>query len=174
MEPYLGQITMAGFAFPPSGWALCNGALMNIQQNAALFSLLSNYYGGDGKTTFQLPNLCGRTPIGYLQGTGLSAYQLGNKAGAESVALSAQTVPAHTHAVAASTIKATKGSNGAILAAVVDKTSGAAVPAFAAPASTVALSNPLAAAAGGGHENHQPYSTVNFIIALSGVYPQRP
>lgn len=180
MEPFIGEITIAGFGFAPTGWALCNGAVMLVQQNQALYSLLGQAFGGDGSTKFQLPNLCGRTPVGSYAPTstpsnGLTKYGLGNSYGSETVALTTSQIPAHTHNVYATTATATKGIANSIPGAVVDQTSGAAVNAFAAPAgSLVALVNQVSTAgAGGAHNNLQPFSVLNFIIATSGVYPSR-
>ena len=102
MEPFLGEIRMFGFDFAPQGWALCNGQLLPINQNQALFSLLGNMYGGNGTTTFALPNLQSRVPIHQGQGAGLSAYVVGQAGGAETVTLAAAQMPAHAHPVKAS------------------------------------------------------------------------
>src|SRR5271168_4347088 len=97
MNQYLGQILMVGFNFAPQGWALCNGQILSIAQNTALFSLLGTQFGGDGRTTFGLPNLQGIVAINFGQGTGLSAYNLGDTAGDASVTLSQSQLPAHNH-----------------------------------------------------------------------------
>src|SRR5262245_2996958 len=101
-QPYIGEIRMVGFNFAPLGWALCNGQLLAISQNTALFSLLGTTYGGNGQTTFALPDLRGRIPIHQGQGPGLSNRVLGEVGGQESVALTSQQMPAHTHALLAS------------------------------------------------------------------------
>src|ERR1700722_13608325 len=97
MNPFIGQILMVGFNFAPQGWALCNGQIMPISQNTALFSLLGTYYGGDGVTTFALPNLQSRGPIHQGQGAGLSPYTIGQSGGSEQQALLLANLPAHTH-----------------------------------------------------------------------------
>src|SRR3546814_13601589 len=102
MEPFLGQIMMVGFNFAPRGWALCQGQLLPISQNSALFALLGTTYGGDGRTTFALPDLRGRCAIGMGQGPGLSAYQQGQMAGQENVTLIQTQIPTHTHYISAS------------------------------------------------------------------------
>src|SRR6266566_6640808 len=104
-EPFLGQICIFGFNFPPRGWAACNGQILSISQNTALFSLLGTIYGGNGQTTFALPNLQSRVPVHFGQGSGLSPYEIGQSAGEESVTLTVNEIPAHIHqgAVKAST-----------------------------------------------------------------------
>ena len=97
MQPFLGQITLFPYNFAPSGWALCEGQLLPISQNTALFSLLGTQFGGDGVSNFALPDLRGRVPIGQGQGPGLSVYSMGSQQGAEQVALTTATVPAHSH-----------------------------------------------------------------------------
>ena len=170
MEPFLGEIRMFGFDFAPQGWALCNGQLLPINQNQALFSLLGNMYGGNGTTTFALPNLQSRVPIHQGQGAGLSAYVVGQAGGAETVTLAAAQMPAHAHPVKASSN--TAGST---------KPKGR-VPArsqsdvYAAKPDTSTVMHPsMIAEAGGGepHTNVQPYLTVNFCIAMVGIFPAR-
>ena len=100
-EPFLGQIMLVGFNFAPVGWALCNGQILSITQNTALFSLLGTTYGGNGTTTFALPDLRGRAAVGFGQGPGLSNYDLGQSTGTETVTLTVGQMPAHNHMVAA-------------------------------------------------------------------------
>lgn len=168
-EPYLGQIGIVGFNFPPQGWASCNGATLAIQQNTALFALLGVSYGGDGQTTFQLPNLCGRVPIGQGQGPGLTPRVVGDTAGAASVTLTAQELPAHAHELLArSTPGDRANARGASLAASAD-----AVYSTGAPIGTLsALSLSPNANGTSPHPNMQPYLGMNFVIALQGSVPQ--
>ena len=115
MEPFLGQITLFPFNFAPVGWAMCEGQLLPIQQNTALFSLLGTYYGGDGIRNFALPDLRGRAPIGQGQGPGLSQYLVGQVQGSETVTLTAAQSPAHTHAFPAFAASATTNAPGGAL-----------------------------------------------------------
>src|ERR1700729_3145413 len=108
-EPFLGEIRMFGFNFAPQGWAMCNGQTLPISQNAALFSLLGTFYGGDGVTTFQLPNLQSRVAIHEGQGSGLSPYDIGQVGGVETVMLTQNQMPQHSHSVGASSAPGTAG-----------------------------------------------------------------
>jgi microcystin-dependent protein len=169
-DNFVGEIRMVGFNFAPHGWALCNGQILPISQNTALFSLLGTYYGGNGQSTFALPNLQGAVPV--HQGTALTGthYDLGETGGVESVTLSNQQLPAHNHAPLHAAIGNTR----------VDKHSPAgAVPAgresvnvFAAtPNATMA---PLPASGQSlAHENRQPFVVMNYVIALTGIFPAR-
>lgn len=168
-EPFLGEIRIVGFNFAPRGWALCNGQLLAISQNSALFSLLGVTYGGNGQTTFALPDLRGRAPLHYGQGPGLSDRTPGERSGTETVSLISSQMPLHNHPVTASTESATA------------KSPAGAVPAFtSAPAYVPApidttMAPQMVGPAGGGqpHENMQPYLVVNFVIALVGIFPSR-
>lgn len=168
MTPYMGQLMLCSFNFAPKGFALCNGQLMAVNQNQALFSLLGTYYGGNGQTTFGLPDLRGRTPLGV--GTG---YPLGTLSGTEGVTILATQIPAHTHAMSVS--NQTNLSQPA--------PGGYTVGAFPTGGDTPyatsvnALMDPLAisnAGAGQPHENRAPFTVLNWIIALTGIYPSRP
>jgi microcystin-dependent protein len=169
-DQFLGEIRQFGFNFAPYGWALCNGQLLAISQNTALFSLIGTYYGGDGITTFALPNLQSRVPIHQGQGTGLSPYVIGQLAGNESVTLSSQQMPQHNHNMNVfNGPAATNRSGNAYLA---DSTSGN-VYTTGNPNSTL---NPNAITFNGSsqpHNNIQPYLCINFCIALQGIYPSR-
>jgi microcystin-dependent protein len=174
MDPFVGEIRVFPFSFAPTGWALCNGQLLSISQNTALFSLLGTYYGGDGKATFALPNLQGSVPLGVGQGAGLSAYDLGGAGGAQSVTLLASEMPMHTHVLRGSSDPATvrrPGSDRALAAS----TDGA-VYADAGAGSPTPMSPQEVATAGGDqpHNNMQPTLMFNFCIALRGVFPPRP
>ena len=170
-EPFLGEIRMFGFNFAPQGWAFCNGQLLPINQNQALFALLGNMYGGNGTTTFALPNLQSRVPVGQGQGAGLSSYVAGQAGGAETVTLAAAQMPAHGHSVKASSSAA--GSNkpdGRALARSQSHTY-AAKP----DSSTVMHANMLGEAGSGEpHANIQPHLALNFCIAMVGIFPTRP
>jgi microcystin-dependent protein len=165
--PYLAEIRLTSFAFAPRGWALCNGQLLAINQNQALFALLGTTYGGNGTTNFALPNLQGRAPMHFS-----GPHPLGQAGGEEAHTLTNAEMPAHGHTLRASGKPAASSSpNGGVLAAV----PRGATPAYAAPGSLVAL-NPASIAASGGsqpHENWPPYLTVNFVIALQGIFPSR-
>jgi microcystin-dependent protein len=169
-EPFLGEIRMLGFNFAPQGWAPCNGQLLPINQNQALFSLLGTTYGGDGTTTFALPDLRSRVPVGQGQGPALSSYVEGQAGGAETVTLTAIQMPGHTHAVKASSSAA--GSDqpeGRALAR-----SASHIYAAKPDTSTVMNADMLGDAGGSqSHDNIQPYLAVNFCIALTGVFPAR-
>ena len=173
MEPYLGQIKLVSFKNVPKGWHLCDGTLLNITQNQALFSLLYTTYGGDGKTTFGLPDLRGRVVVGTSSAQ--RSYVQGTKGGAAAVTLTAANFPAHTHALNASN---TPGTVSTATDTIFSQVTSPSALAMYAPPSNPAV--PLAAMsilpAGGGaaHPNMQPYLTLNYIIATSGVYPQRP
>jgi microcystin-dependent protein len=178
MQPFLGQITLFPYNFAPFGWALCEGQLVPITQNTALFSLLGKQFGGDGRTNFALPDLRGRAPIGQGQGTGLSAYAMGSTQGAESVSLTPATSPPHSHAFPAFAVAATTNmANGAAAAEAHGTGRGTfAVNTFAPPGALVSLAaGQVAPAQGGGlpHNNLQPTLTMNWCIALQGVFPSR-
>lgn len=167
-EPFIGEIKMAGFNFAPRGYAFCNGQLLSIAQNTALFSLLGTTYGGNGQTTFGLPNLQGRVPMHYGQGSGLTSRTMGEQSGTENVTLISTQMPAHNHLVNVSSDDATaKSPVGGVMA-------GAASPIYAA-APDAQMNAATIGPSGGNqpHANMQPYLVVNFIIALEGIYPSR-
>ena len=178
MEPFVGQITLFPYNFAPSGWALCQGQLLPISQNTALFSLLGTQFGGDGKTNFGLPDLRGRVPIGQGQGPGLPPTTMGEIKGVESVTLVANQSGAHSHAFPAYAVQA--ATNAPANAAVAEGHStgrgGAAVNTYAPPGTPVGLAaTQLGPPVGGNqpHNNMQPYLTMNWCIALQGIYPPR-
>lgn len=165
MEPFLGETRAFAFGITPKGWLPCDGRLLAIQQNQALFSLLGVAYGGNGNTTFGLPDLRGRTPLGYG-----GAVAMGTQSGSETVALTAAQVPAHTHAVYASTATASIAApSTASLATLPTAT------AYAAPNGSDALAAGAVALSGGDqpHENMQPSLAVNWCIATTGLFPSR-
>jgi microcystin-dependent protein len=169
-DPFVGEIRMFGFGFAPQGWAACNGQLLPIDQNQALFSLLGTTYGGDGRTTFALPNMQSRVPVGQGQGPGLSPYAEGQAGGAETVTLAAAQIPGHTHPVKASSGAADSSQPGGRALA----RSAGHIYTAKPDASTVMNADMLGDAGGGQpHENIQPYLAVNFCIALAGIFPAR-
>lgn len=180
-EPFMGQIIQGGWSYAPRGYAFCLGQLQSIQQNSALFSLLGTTYGGDGQNTFGLPNLAGRSMVGSGQLQGGSNYTLGETGGTESTTLSTGNLPAHTHALMASTAKATTQgpTAGASLGIGVDlDTSVNGNPAIYTPAgsaNSVALS-PTSIGGTGNNvpiNNLSPFQVVTMVIALQGIFPSR-
>mgnify|MGYP001818084216 CR=1 FL=1 len=171
-EPFIGEIRMFGGNFAPRGWALCDGQLLQIAQNDALFSLLGTIYGGDGRTTFGLPDLRGRVPIHMGQGPGLSSRQIGSKAGAETVTLTSAHLPAHTHAMGASGQAGTSASPTAAVPAAVGLTAQYST-AGVSPANEMNAAAVSSAGGGQSHVNIQPFQCVTFIIALTGIFPSR-
>jgi microcystin-dependent protein len=165
-EPFLSEIRIMSFVFAPKGWALCNGQLLPINQNQALFSLLGTTFGGDGRVNFALPDLRGRTPIHVGSG-----HTLGERAGAQAHTLSIAELPTHTHTVSGSSNAADAAvPTGNLLGAVDQTTFGTA---YAGPSNVVAFS-PLAVSSIGGsqaHLNMQPFLTLSFCIALQGIFP---
>lgn len=168
-EPFVGQIIAVGFNFAPVDWALCDGRSLSISEYDALYSLIGTTYGGNGTTTFNLPDLRGRAALGVGQGPGLTSYVLGETVGTEQVTLTNGEIGAHTHRLmaAASATDATPGSNtvlGQPTQSNIYLTSGATTP-LSTHAIGAAPGNALP------HENRQPYQTINYIISLFGVYP---
>lgn len=160
---------MFGGTFAPAGWAFCNGALMPISENDALFTLIGTTYGGDGQETFGLPDLQGRMPIHAGQGPGISqTYQLGEKAGVESVTLTTQQIPIHTHALVGSSATATsQAPTGGVLATAQSQVY------FNFPDAPATMAATSIGIAGGSqpHENMQPFLVISFIISLFGIFP---
>ena len=169
-DPFVAEIRIFPFNFAPKGWAWCDGQLMPLSQNTALFSLLGTTYGGDGKSNFALPDLQGRSPMHPGQGPGLSLHDLGETGGSESVTLLESETPVHNHNVVASAGDAfQQGPAGALLA------TGIGIGAFAPPGPMVSLNDNSLAPSGADqpHNNMQPYLTFYFCIALQGVFPPR-
>jgi microcystin-dependent protein len=171
-EPFLGEIRMFAFNFAPKGWAQCNGQLLPINQNTALFALLGTTYGGDGQTTFALPNLQSRVPIHQGQGGGLSSYIMGEPTGVETVALTASQMPVHTHLVQCNTGGGNQASPSGNLPAV--ESTGTSLD-YSNTAANATMNATMNQNAGGGvpHTNIQPVLCVNFCIAMSGIFPSR-
>ena len=172
-DPFVAEIRIFPFNFAPKGWAWCNGQLLPISQNTALFSLLGTTYGGDGKSTFALPNLQGSAPIHAGQGPGLSLYDLGQTGGTDTVTLLQSEIPSHTHSLMANTTTATKS-----LPTGNSFAKGSSMTPYLAPAGAplVNMAAQAISPAGGGlpHNNLMPYLTLYFNIALQGVFPARP
>jgi microcystin-dependent protein len=169
-DPFVAEIRIFPFNFAPKGWAFCNGQLLPLSQNTALFSLLGTTYGGDGKSTFALPDMEGRAPMHPGQGPGLSLHDLGETGGSETVTLLESEIPAHSHTWKASGQDSTSQSPVGERFAV-----GIAVTMYAALSAQTNLSPNALAPAGGDqpHNNMMPYLTLSFCIALQGVFPPR-
>lgn len=169
-DAYLGEIAIVGFNFAPRGWATCDGQLLPIDQNSALFSLLGTFYGGDGVQTFALPDLRGRVPIHTGQGPGLQNYFQGQTGGEETVTLSVNQIPTHDHTISGqSALGTTANATGGVWASQ----SRLNVYSSASPDSPM---NPAAVSTAGGsqpHDNRSPFLTLNYVISLFGVYPSR-
>lgn len=185
MDPFLGQIILFGGNFAPRGWAMCNGQLMSIAQNSALFSVLGTTYGGDGINTFALPDLRGRAPIGWGNGPGLTPVALGQMGGTETTTLTLANLPNHTHnAIANLQVAQGASSNGGDTdtpnpGAVPAATGGSAIYSHATPDTTLLpahATGTITVGATGSNapvNNHMPYAGMNYIIALEGIYPSR-
>jgi len=167
--PYIGEILAVPFNFAPKGWATCQGQLLAISQNTALFSLLGTYYGGNGVNTFALPDLRGRTPVGMGQGPGLSRYDIGQTGGEETVTLQVSQMPAHTHTAFGSLNAGTTATpTGAVWA------TQTRVYVYSSSQSTQMAPQALGPAGGSQpHDNMSPYLVLNYVIALNGIYPAR-
>ena len=185
--PYLSEIKLFAFAFPPKGWALCQGQLLPINQNQALFALLGTTYGGNGQTTFALPDLRGRAPLSFGQGGGLQNYVLGQQGGVETETLAITEIPSHTHVVNPAQVNATLPCKNAV---ATQRSPSGTVPAIEASGVTATYSSAAAdssgstgaivptlsaANTGGGqpHSNLQPYTVLNYCIALQGIFPSQ-
>lgn len=169
-EPFIGEIRLFGFNFAPQGWATCDGQLLNVAQNQALYSLIGTTYGGNGSTNFNLPDFRGRTLL-HANATHLE----GKSGGSETVALSATSqLPTHNHALMASSNPGNSNvPQGNILSAVAETTNFAYATAKATPTATLAAGSLSPAGGSGGHNNVQPSLTINYCIALTGYYPSR-
>ena len=169
MEPMIAEIRMFAGNFAPRGWAFCDGQLLPIAQNQALFALIGTIYGGDGRTTFALPDLRGRAPIHQGHGPGLTDRRLGEKGGAESVALSVQEIPAHGHTLRALSCDGTTPEPGG---SVIARSKGG-FDAANAPDTNLSAESITENGGGQAHNNMPPYLAMNYIIALQGIFPSR-
>ena len=188
-EPFLGEIIMFGGNFAPRNWAFCSGQILPINQNQALFSILGTTYGGDGRTSFALPDLRGRAPIGQGHGTDLTNRPLGARGGQATVALGLNQLPNHTHVGDIGGLSATLRAHATADADSNQAAAGTVLSKLQSPATILTYSNansalvPLVeqdlnatvanAGAGQEHENRQPYLGVNYIIAIQGLFPSR-
>jgi microcystin-dependent protein len=173
MDPFVAEIRIFPFNFAPKGWAFCNGQILPISQNTALFSLLGTTYGGDGKSTFALPNLQGNAPMHPGQGPGLSLHDLGETGGSQTVTLLQTEIPAHSHSAGAQTVPL--GGIAAPSGATLSRPASGNLY-FTPGSPTIVNMDPNILAPAGGslpHNNIQPYLTLNFCIALQGVFPPR-
>jgi microcystin-dependent protein len=173
-DQFVAEIRIFPFNFPPTGWAFCDGQVMPISQNTALFSLLGTTYGGNGQSTFALPNLQGSLPMqqsSFGAPGGLTPRELGEQIGTETVTLLSSEIPVHTHIAQASIADGTEQAPGQQLLAA-----GVGVGAYADAANLTQLHPQATAPAGGGlpHNNMMPYLTLSFCIALQGIFPPRP
>ena len=175
-DPFVAEIRIFPFNFAPKGWAFCDGQLLPISQNTALFSLLGTTYGGDGKSTFALPNMQGNVPMHPGQGQGLSLRDLGEMSGSETVTLIQSEMPLHAHGVGrAANVAGDSQFPGNSVWAMAGAGRGAAAAYIAGPPTGKVDQFSLAVTGGGlPHNNMQPYLTLNFCIALQGVFPARP
>ena len=172
-DQFVAEIRIFPFNFPPTGWAFCDGQLLPLSQNTALFSLLGTTYGGDGKSTFALPDMQGNAPMQPGQGQGLSERVLGELSGSETVTLLVSEMPFHTHSLMAGTDPA----NAQIPTSTVALTRSSGGNAFSTSTAGLVLMAPQIITPAGGslpHTNMQPYLTLNFCIALQGIFPPRP
>lgn len=173
-DPFVAEIRVVGFNFPPTGWASCDGQLIPISQNTALFSLLGTFYGGDGKSTFALPNLQDSLPLHQGQGPGLSEYDIGQAAGTQDVTLLTSEMPSHPHQANASI------DDGQYQAPAPDRELATTSPGYAYQSndsSSLSPMNPQTLSNTGKslpHNNMQPSLVMNFVLAMQGIFPARP
>jgi microcystin-dependent protein len=171
-QPYLSQISMVSFNFAPKGWAMCNGQLLAINQNAALFSLLGTFYGGNGTTNFALPNLQGCVPMHWGQGPGQPNYTIGERGGETSVTVLTTQMPQHTHQ--AQGVSTVANLDPPTANAWANSASNPYIPGAGNSPNTVMSTSNLTLAGGSQpHDNMPPYLVVNFVIALVGIFPSR-
>ncbi len=170
-DPFLGEIRIFGFNFPPKGWAFCEGQLLPISQYQALFSLLGTFYGGNGVNTFALPNLQSRVPIGIGQGPGLSPYVIGDTGGVEAVTLTTGELPSHNHLASGNS---GKGDSLVPTNCVWSADAGGSAPYSSATPDGYLSPNAIGLTGGNQpHENRPPFLALNFSIAMAGIFPSR-
>lgn len=186
MDAFIGEIRAFGFNYAPQGWAQCNGQLMSIAQNTALFSILGTTYGGDGRATFGLPNLMATAVVGVGQLTGGQAYTWGQRGGVTTVTLNTTQIPAHSHTLSGATATSSASevnvpTNSTMISNVLSKPTAAATNLAghaynAPPVSSPAMLNPQVLGVSGGsqpHDNMMPYVGTNYCICLTGIFPSR-
>jgi microcystin-dependent protein len=172
-QPFVGQVIAVGFNFVPAGWLSCDGSLQPISEYEALYALIGTTYGGNGTTTFGMPDLRGRSPVDAGQGAGLSTYVMGQIAGAEAVTLTASQIGSHSHQLVGSSQTGTITVPAGTVA--IGQVVNAEVSVFAAAPATTALSGTAIGPFGGSlpHENRQPFLTINYIICYAGIFPSQ-
>jgi len=176
-DAFIGEIRMFAGNYAPRGWAFCHGQLLQVSEYTPLFALLGNTYGGDGRTNFALPDLRGRGPVGTGQGPGLSNYLLGKKGGWETVRLTVNQMPAHSHPAEATVNASSEEGNSAVPTKNVWAKTPEGSPGYSTTSNTAmgGAVNVTVGQAGGGqsHENRPPYQVINYIICLQGIFPPR-
>ena len=175
-EPFFGEVTMWGCGYAPYGWAFCNGQMMQINANQALYAVIGSQYGGDGINTFALPNLVSRAPMHWGQGTGLTSHPIAQSSGAPTIQLNANQIPAHSHTVTAAGQPGNSGTPGPTMFMALEPGTGDSIFFVQQNATVNTQLSPLAlssSGAGAAHENRQPFLEINFCIAVSGVFPTR-
>ncbi len=174
MDPFVAEIRIFPFNFAPKGWAFCDGQILPLSQNTALFSLLGTTYGGDGKSNFALPDMQGNAPMHPGQGPGLSLHDLGETGGSETVTLLESEIPSHTHAMRAHNLDAADAQNPSPNTSLAQSAQGFAYQSVINANLTLMAPQTLPPAGGDQpHNNMMPYLTLNFCLALQGVYPPR-
>lgn len=177
--PYIGEMRLFAGTFAPAGWAFCNGQSLSIAENDALFALIGTIYGGNGQTTFNLPDLRGRVPVHQGQGPGLSNYVIGQLSGTETVTLTTGQMPAHSHALNATTATGSATTPGPTVMLATPVEAGVNTSLYVVPGMSAVNQAPMAAqsigATGGNqpHDNMMPFQSLNYIIALVGIFPSR-
>ncbi|MDB6112368.1 MAG: phage tail collar protein [Pedosphaera sp.] len=177
-QPFVGEIRIFAGSFPPKYWALCNGQILSISSNTALYSIIGTYYGGNGTTNFALPDLRGRVVLSPGQGPGLTNYALGESGGTEAVALTTAQIPPHTHPVNCNSTQGAQSQHGTKADPAgnfpATQSAGSGIYQTTATAGSNMNSQMIAPTGGGSaHENHQPYLVLNYIICMVGVFPPR-
>jgi microcystin-dependent protein len=167
-QAFVGEVRLVGFNFAPAGWAFCNGAIQSISENSTLFNLIGTTYGGDGQQTFSLPDLQGRIPL-HMGSNGVSTYVIGGTGGVESVTVTINQFPSHTHPLQGSSADASSN-------IATNNVLGASVSAYTTAAPSILMNNAMIGLSGGGsqpHENRQSFVVLNWVISLFGIYPSQ-